>query len=144
MHLNCGTHIYRKISSCWKVYKNLHLKYVLKMATIQLSRVFLTLLSLPDLKTRREFLNLCLFYKIVYGLCDFSDFPLQRRVASYPHRSLSDSSFVLPFAKSDYFFNSFFLFTPVLWNSLPSSIKCATSLYSFKRQLLCHWSIYIV
>ena len=33
---------------------------------------------LPDLKTRREILNLCLYYKYVNNLCDFPDFPLQK------------------------------------------------------------------
>ena len=115
MHLNYGTHIYRNILSYWKAYKNLHLK-CLKNGSNSII-MSLSHCSLPDLMTRREFLNLCLFYKIVYGLCDFSDFPLQRRVASYPHMNLSDSSFVLPFAKSNYFF--YFFFFLLLYSRTP-------------------------
>ena len=82
--------------------------------------------SLPDLKTRRDFLNLCLFYKIINNFCEFPDFPLQTRAINYPHRSTA--TLILPKAKSKYFLYSFFSHTSKLWNSLPLSITSATSL----------------
>lgn len=101
----------------------------------------LSLLSLSDLRTRREFLNLCLFYKIVHNLCDFPDFPLLRRSATYPLRSINSLAFVLPHANSNYFLFSFFLHTPTLWNSLPSSLTSVTSLSSFKSNLIQYWCV---
>jgi len=101
----------------------------------------LTLLPLSDLRSRREFLNLCLFYKLLNNLCEFPAFPLLRRPTSYPLRSVSSSSFVLPHAHSNYFLFSFFLYTPTLWNSLPSSLTSATSLSSFKSLLKQYLSI---
>ena len=51
-------------------------------------------LSLFDLKTRREYLNLCLLYKIVNKISEFTDFPLQRRSLIYPIRTQNDHAFV--------------------------------------------------
>ena len=92
---------------------------------------------LPDLKTRREILNLCLYYKYVNNLCDFPDFSLQRRMAHYPHRSTA--AFIVPRANSNYFQSSFFVHTAKLWNQLPLSVTSAPSLRTFKTKLYDHF-----
>ena len=81
--------------------------------------------SLMDLKTRREYMSLCLFFKFVNDICDFPDFPLTHCHFHYPQRIDNCISFVLPFAHS-------YIYTASL---LPSSVVSATALSSFKRSL---------
>ena len=86
---------------------------------------------------RHHLLSLCQVYKTVNRLdcIKFSDY------FSYSKRSVRNChSLQLPFTSSriNAFRYSFFVNSPFLWNKLPSSVVCSTSLPSFKHQLFYH------
>ena len=100
----------------------------------------LQMAQLPDLKSRREYLNLCYFFKLVHGIFAFPNNPSILRQINYPTRNSRDDLFVRPPARCNSFHYSFFPHTIALWNSLPSSISHSPSALSFKRQLLLHFN----
>ena len=86
---------------------------------------------------RHHFLSLCQVYKTVNRLdcIKFSDY------FSYSTRSVRNChSLQLSYTSSriNAFRYSFFVNSPFLWNKLPSSVVCSTSLPSFKHQLFNH------
>ena len=114
-------------------------KFALKMCLKQWNLSYpdlLQLSSLSNLAARREHLNLYYFYKIVNGLFEFPNCPLTLRCLNYPHRDGRSNLYVQPQASSNAHHCSFFPATISLWNSLPSSIATASTLNSFKSQLL--------
>ena len=118
-------------------------KFALKMCLKQWNLSYpdlLQLSSLSNLAAQREHLNLCYFYKIVNGLFEFPNCPLTLRSLNYPHRDGRSNLYVQPQASSNAHHCSFFPATISLWNSLPSSIATASTLKSFKSQLLASYS----
>ena len=94
--------------------------------------------QLPELKRRREYLNLCYFFKLVHGIFVFPNNPSVLRQINYHTRNSRTDLFVRPPAHCNSFHYSFFPHTISLWNSLPFSISNSPSILSFKRQLLSH------
>ena len=69
------------------------------------------------------------FYKLVN---EFPDCPLTPRVLNYPNRNGRADLFVQLRANSNTYHNSFFPYTISQWNSLPTCVASAPSIYSFK------------
>ena len=90
----------------------------------------------PFLEHRRNHLKLIMFYKILHGLVN----------ASFTLTSLSTSTcghserFVIPFARTGTYLNSFLFSTINLWNSLPKSLVDLDDINQFKR----HLSLYLL
>ena len=106
----------------------------------------LELFSLPDLQQRRLYLDLCSMFRIVHGMFYFPSAVFVRQDTHRFTRSSHHPSFVCPYARTCYYFNSFVPRTVRLWNTLPTPIvnnpsivsNPTTSLYSFKSSLWAH------
>lgn len=93
--------------------------------------------ALQDLQTRRTYLSLCYFYKLINGIFDFPNSPLIVRQLNYPTRSgRTNNMYLQPFAHTNSFLYSFFPQTISLWNSLPLSVASSPTFNCFKRQLM--------
>ena len=89
-------------------------------------------LNLTTLQARRQFLKLTFLFKLVNNLVDFPNSPITFRPNLCATRSHS-LTLNVPFARTEYLYNSFFCQAPRLWNGLPSEVVSATSTTSFKR-----------
>ena len=106
----------------------------------------LELFSLSDLQQRRLYLDLCSMYRIVHGMFYFPSAVFVRQDTHRFTRSSYHPSFVCPYARTCYYFNSFVPRTVRLWNTLPTPItnnpsivnNPTTSMYSFKSSLRAH------
>ena len=94
----------------------------------------LTHLKWPSLEQRRNFLKLIMFYKILNDLVDVSITlaPLSTSTRGHNQR------FVVPFARTDTYLNSFLPSTIKLWNSLPDSLIELDDINQFKEDLSLH------
>ena len=97
------------------------------------------LLGWDNLETRRQKLKAEMVYKSLNGLAPnhlFSKF-IQRSdvITSYNLRD-SDNKLAIPLPRTNYYKNSFGYSGAVLWNSLPSATRQATSLTNFRRLLI--------
>ena len=113
-------------------------KFALKVCFKQWDSSYSDLLqssNLPTLSHRRKYLGLCYFYKLVNNIFEFPQCPLTPRVLNYPNRNGRADLFVQPHANSNTYHNSFFPLTIPQWNSLPTCVASAPSIFSFKRQL---------
>ena len=91
--------------------------------------------NLPLLAKRRDIASLCHLYKILNSLCSSPN-------AFKPHprpnlRNLNSCALDPPFCRLSLTMNSFYPFTPTLWNYLPENIVNCQTLASFKIAL-CH------
>jgi len=88
-------------------------------------------------ESRIIFKLLLITFKIIHGLCPAYLSSLLQQY--HPQRSLRSSSkflFTVPTVNSvTYGERAFSFSTPILWNSLPDSVKNTTSLSSFKSAL---------
>ena len=80
-------------------------------------------------------------YKSCYGLTPSylsSKFiQLSDMITSYNYNLRnSENKFAIPLPRTKYYKNSFSYFGAVLWNSLPSAVRQATSLTNFRRLLI--------
>ena len=96
-------------------------------------------LGRDNLETRRQKLKAEMVYKSLNGLAPnylFSKF-IQRSdvIASYNLRD-SYNKLAIPLPRTNYYKNSFGYSGAVLWNSLPSAARQATSLTNFRRLLI--------
>ena len=100
----------------------------------------LELFSLPDLQQHRLYLDLCSMFRIVHGMFYFPSVVFVRQDTHRFTRLSHHPSFVCPYARTCYYFNSFVPRTVRLWNTLPTPIvnNPTTSLYSFKSSLRAH------
>ena len=90
----------------------------------------LQLFSLPNLQQRRIYLDLCSMFRIVHGLFYFPGGVFCYHNAQRVTRSLNPYSFVYPFVRTCYYYNSYVLRTIRLWNSLPISLTSNTFISS--------------
>ena len=96
-------------------------------------------LGWDNLETRRQKLKAEMVYKSLNGLAPnylFSKF-IQRSdvITSYNLRD-SDNKLAIPLPRTNYYKNSFGYSGAVLWNSIPSAARKATSLTNFRRLLI--------
>ena len=94
----------------------------------------LEFINLPRLSQRRLYLDLSTMYKIVHNIIVFPSGIFCERVGRTP-RSLS---FYRPYARTNYFYNSFVPRTVCAWNNLPASIVSSSSPSLFKSRLWVH------
>ena len=95
-------------------------------------------LGWENLETRRQKLKAEMVYKSLNGLAPnyLSSRFIQRSdvITAYNLRD-SDGKLAIPLPRTNYYKNSFGYSGAVLWNSLPSAARQATSLTSFRRLL---------
>ena len=95
-------------------------------------------LGWDNLETRRQKLRAQMVYKPLNGLAPNYLSPkfIQRSdvITSYNLRD-SDNKLAIPLPRTNHYINSFAYSGAVLWNSLPSAARQATSLTKFRRFL---------
>ena len=92
------------------------------------------LVNVPMLSERRLHLKLVQVYKILHGLCDFPDDILQIQLA-HSSRLARAQTLHCPFARTNYYYNSFVPSSIRAWNSLEEDLVLTPSLQSFKLAL---------
>ena len=92
------------------------------------------LMNVPMLSERRLHLKLVQVYKILHGLCDFPDDILQIQLA-HSSRLARAQTLHCPFARTNYYYNSFVPSSIRAWNSLEEDLVLNPSLQSFKLAL---------
>lgn len=78
--------------------------------------------SLSDLQQHRLYLDLCSMFRIVHGMFHFPSAVFVRLDTCRFTRSSYHPSFVCPYARTCYYFNSSVPRTVRLWNTLPTPI----------------------
>ena len=99
----------------------------------------LTELGWDNLETRRQKLNAEMVYKSLNGLAPnylSSKFILRSVMITFYNFRDSDNKLAIPLPHTNYFKNSFLYSGAVLWNSLPSAVRQATSLTNFRGLLI--------
>ena len=92
------------------------------------------LVNVPVLSKRRLHLKLAQVYKILHGLCDFPVDIFQTRLA-HSSRLARAQTLHCPFARTNYYYNSFIPSSIRAWNSLEEALVLTPSLQSFKLAL---------
>ena len=99
----------------------------------------LTELGWDNLETRRQKLKAEMVYKSLNGLTPNSlsskFIPRSDVITSYNLRD-SENKLAIPLPRTNYYKNSFSYSGAVLWNSLPSAARQATSLTNFRRLII--------
>jgi hypothetical protein len=95
----------------------------------------LRILNLDSLETRRIKADLCEFYKIVNNLSALDHAQFIKFREPLRTRHTHDKQINIARSKTDMRKNSFFLRTPVIWNSLPTDTVNYVSVSSFRRHL---------
>ena len=120
----------------WKRIQQRASKFILKTDDdYETRKDKLNLLSLED---RRFFFDVLFFYKVPNGFVNIDISPL---INFYSHsdryslRGRDNSTLKKQFSRTDVFKFSYFNRIVDLWNSLPNSIRSATSVSNFKRGL---------
>ena len=96
-------------------------------------------LGWDNLETRRQKLKAEMVYKSLNGLAPnylFSKFIQLSDVITSCNLRDSDKKLAIPLPRTNYYKNSFGYSGAVLWNSLPSAARQATSLTNFRRLLI--------
>lgn len=130
-------HLQKDINSLEKVQT-----FALRMCTKNWSASQDSLLAtceLPSLRKRRLFLKQCILYQVVNNLITFPSRNISPRDVNIITRSKNSAQLIRPFCRTESYKQSFFPDAISNWNNLPSDIKSASSLCSFKfrlRQLL--------
>ena len=99
----------------------------------------LTELGWDNLETRRQKLKAEMVYKSLNGLTPnylTSKFILRSDVITSYNLRDSENKLAIPLPRTNYFKNSLSYSGAVLWNSLPSAARQATSLTNFRRLLI--------
>ena len=92
------------------------------------------LVNVPMLSTRRLHLKLAQVYKVLHGLCDFPEDIFQIQLA-HSSRLARAQTLHCPFARTNYYYNSFVPSSIRAWNSLEETLVLTPSLQSFKLAL---------
>ena len=93
-------------------------------------------LGLVSLERRRLDLSLCLLFKYVNSLCFFPEGIIAKKhVSGYNLRTSHPLLLEQPFSRTKSSYFSFIPHSISIWNSLPSSIVCASSFKTFKCML---------
>jgi len=88
--------------------------------------------QLPSLSSRRAYFKVLSTYKCLnsYTFCPPGNFSLH---ANPNLRVCHCKQLVVPFAKTSAFYNSFFISSARLWNSLPSHVILCANVSTFKN-----------
>ena len=100
--------------------------------------VILEQLNMPNLEARRTYHRLVMFYKITRNLVNVN---LIIKPANRIGRNDHERKVIIPFAKTDYYKNSFYVRTSKDWNMLPRNVINSTSISTFKTLLKTHLHI---
>ena len=100
--------------------------------------VILEQLNMPNLEARRTYHRLVMFYKITRNLVNVN---LIIKPANRIGRNDHERKVTIPFAKTDYYKNSFYVRTSKDWNMLPRNVINSTSISTFKTLLKTHLHI---
>ena len=118
-------------------------KFALRVCSKQWEAPYSQLLKLsqlPSLSIMRSIQKLCLMYQIVNNLTVFTlDVFKVKPTSSMVIRY--QSSFEVPFARTNYFYYSFVPSVCRLWNSLPDHIVLSESLNIFKRKVTAYFNV---
>ena len=112
--------------------------FALRIATKSWSEQYSTLTSrfqLPTLSSRRSYHKLPCTYKFLngYSFCPPDLFTFHHN----PNPRLYHSKYLVqPFAKTVSFFNSYFVSSVILWNSLPNEVVLCNDVSSFKSNVI--------
>ena len=101
----------------------------------------LQLFSVPNMQQRRAYLDLCSMFRIIHGLFHFPDNIYCHNDVQRVTRSSNPHSFICPFARTCYYYNSYVPRSIRLWNSLPTSLTNNTVISSislFKSNIRAH------
>ncbi len=91
-------------------------------------------LGWETLEHRRAKLRLCMIYKITHSLVAIPLDPYLKP-AQTRTRHNHQHCFFRPYASTDYYKHSFFIWTIPLWNNLPPAVAEAESLDLFRSEL---------
>lgn len=99
-------------------------------------------LDLLPLTSRRKYLKLTTLYNMFSGNSYFPSGIFVQNNLNYSNwlRNSHVPRFVRPFARTNYFYSSFVPSVISDWNALPNFVTSSTSVSSFKRSLLYHFS----
>ena len=89
--------------------------------------------ELPSLQKRRVLASLCHLYKILRGLTDFDEAPLQPQSSVYNTRSSCKSMLTLPQFRTNSYQHSFFPSIISIWNSLPREATECNTIETLKK-----------
>ena len=90
--------------------------------------------SFAKLEERRKYHRLVMFYKIINNMVNVG--PIEKIIRAHRiGRNDHNMKMYVPFAKTDYFKNSFYIRTANEWNMLPSNVINSPSLSTFKISL---------
>ena len=105
----------------------------------------LTAAKFPTLQSRRLLLGLCHMYKIIHGITDFPDAPVDYKEHHYGTRQKVQRHLKVPSCRSSAYLYSFFPNTLSAWNQLPyRDMKECCSLAAFKKSLSAYLaSVYV-
>lgn len=121
-------------------------RYMLQFPEYNYKQRLLELGLLP-LTYRREFLDLCVFFKLVNNVYDFniSNHVIFTTENIQITRSTTDGlKLRIPVTNSVMYEKLYFNRIVFLWNSLPYEIRCQTSLNIFKSRLYSHFSCLLI
>ena len=110
-------------------------RFALQVCTKTWNQSYDTLLlqtQLPRLEQRRTQLKFLFLYQLVHDLAFCPQAPLIFRNMSVNVRNNNPYLLNRPICHSTAHYRSFFPHSISLWNNLPSSVTCLSSLYSFK------------
>ena len=124
-HLQCQKHQIEKVQCSAVHFVANGFSYYSSVTTM------LEHLKWPLLERIRNFLKLIMFYKILHGLADTSITLLPLSTSTRGH----NQHFVIPFARTDTYSNSFLPSTIKLWNSLPDSLVELDDINQFRTDL---------
>ena len=78
--------------------------------------------AVSPLQLRRQQACLCHLYKIVHGITDYPESPIQHAKPHYCTRSLNSQALAVPQFRTLSHQHSFFPSTITMWNELPSYV----------------------
>ena len=93
---------------------------------------------LQSLQKRRVVASLCHLFKIIKGITEFNDPPLQFQGSSYSTRLSTKSglTFTLPKSRTNIYRHSFFSNILYIWNSLPREATECNTVETFKKYII--------
>ena len=109
-------------------------KFALRMCTKSWDSNYDELLAttkLPSLKDRRTQACLCHLFKIIHGITEFPDAPINSQTFNHNTRSSDKSFFCLPRLRTLSYQHSFFPSAIATWNKLPRQATSCNSISSF-------------
>ena len=101
----------------------------------------LQLFSVLNMQQRRAYLDLCSMFRIIHGLFHFPDIIYCHNDVQRVTRSSNPHSFIYPFARTCYYYNSYVPHSIRLWNSPPTAFTNNTLISSislFKSNIRAH------